>query len=198
MSLPVPHVPDIRQCVSAMFDSLREMNVERFNTEVPLTKQLASILREKKGYPAKATKYDNTKRDKCDLVINFSDNCKFWVEAKLAWKDWPSLQTSTKFDAWYYHKQLLSPVEGTVKDVRRLRNVPATSATYLGILIVGFDSFRHPLDGDITEMLWAAGMEAEPWACSYVDWRHPKGIGHRIRCWLWHRPADVAFASTTP
>jgi len=167
-------------------------------TEACWTKRLAELLREE-GYQVKdETQYPGLpkgRKNRCDLVIELSDNGKLWLEIKGAWKSyWYSRKKQSIYKSYLFYPLkpgLMEKSHATALDLEKLEQIRPPYGTCTGLLLIGFDSMEYPMDNDITEFIRLAGLDNSPWESAYDGWDDAYRDGERVRCWGWWRLIKV-------
>lgn len=157
------------------------------------SKHLVELLR-KEGIAAHCEcRYDKISRDRCDVVITLPEIGKFWIEIKGAWKEY--WRQKGKNDL-LYRSYLLHPlVAGLDKskthtvplDMQKLARLSKDEATFVGVLLIGFDSDEAPMDQDVAELVALAQLGLHPWMTAGTGWPDQYRPGCRVRCWMWYR-----------
>ena len=144
-------------------------------------------------------KYQPDRQLTCDLVFQLNNSESIWVEVKGAWTytwDYPILARNGS-----YKKHLLTDANASVlADFAKLRANCSSSATYAGVLLVGFDSEQETSysisDQDIALVRTHAGVDADKWPENYDSWddvyqndfSERKSEAFKVRVWYWqHR-----------
>jgi hypothetical protein len=137
-------------------------------------------------------------KKKCDIVLSINDTELFWIEGKLVMEDyWVWDDTIGK---WYWEnpapiygqwREALADVRG--KDLQKLNTLTRSDATYIGILVLGFDRIGGMLEQDdfynqlpkqplCTWESFHQHRDGVNWLDHYV----PAGSrGFRDRLWFW-------------
>ena len=139
--------------------------------------------------------YPNT-REHCDLVVHIPDGPAFALEVKIAWKKWvwtdQSVHTSSAFKGY-----LLGDAthNGTAHDYVKLQRAIWSQPTWLGVLLVGFDSFAAPMDDMIAQLERQQDLHRNGWELSAHDsWADRRNTQYRIACWFWRHPPMLTEA----
>ena len=127
--------------------------------------------------------------EECDLVLHLSRNRQFWIEAKLAWRRWYNCNGSAKGSSsfnGYLHGDATHP--GAAHDFRKLERVTRVDAEWMGVLLIGFDSLKAPMDSAVKELEACEKLVERGWSMvatqKWTDRRNPL---FRINCWFWTR-----------
>jgi hypothetical protein len=163
-------------------------------TEPKWSKRLATLLRES-GYDAQAeVPYPNLppgKRNRCDVVVSTPQGDRLWLELKGAWKHY----WMTHGEAWIYRSYLLHPlIEGldtkshtAALDIEKLKTITAADGTHVGLLLVGFDSVEHDMDGDVAELVRLATLDSTTWYAANIAWCDARRKDENVKAWAWLR-----------
>jgi len=161
-------------------------------TEPNWTQALAKVL-PSVGYPSRAeVPYPDQPRQKCDLVVDVGGNT-VWIEIKGAFQRY----WLEKGNEYFYRSYLLHPLVRGLDpkshtaplDLDKLSRLSSEDADSVGLLLVGFDTSRAPMDADIAELTRLAQLDRDPWCGWSRTWDDPHRAEGRTRCWFWLRPA---------
>ncbi len=117
-----------------------------------------------------------------DLLVHLSDGSSLWIEMKGAWvyNLHPTVNPNPN-----YRKHLTSPSEGLAKDFFK---VQGASATYVGILLIGFETDGYRIwAGDIAALKQNANYGAHAWSEHTDEWSDNILQGSKVRVWFWWR-----------
>jgi hypothetical protein len=162
-------------------------------TEVAWTRRMCEMLPEVLGMRCSdQVNYPRPSGKSCDLVIAMEGGLTFWVEVKPAFKH----HWVTKGDLTIYRKHLLSLDEeawsksgSAAKDVKKLEDLRAPHASYVGFLLVGFDTKAQAMDEEVEQLRRRTGLDKPPWTEAVDQWDDLYRAGLRDRCWFWWRPS---------
>ena len=167
-------------------------DLDRPQTEPLWSKEIACRLTDY-GYDTVSEVPCPGKKWRCDLVVQRPDREKIWIEVKGAWKEWWRQQGGGDLIYRSYLLHPLVPNLDTSKthtvpfDLERLGTLRPPDATDVGMLLVGFDSCKNPMDADVAELVDLAGLGEWPWIGVHTAWPDAYRPGERVRCWLWLR-----------
>jgi hypothetical protein len=181
--------------------------------EEPLTAGLGLGLNQR-GYPT-ATERDYPMGGRNDLVVDLGGSETLWLECKTAFRQCLGRPRPGSCYAYNYDgDNCYDPGQGrdswvvgvsdiALKDVPKLLSLTPTEATYIGVLLLGFDRESAPLTNrELYDLLPRCLDEWEPahglkerlsWPDSYPARAR---LGFRERAWFWYRP--VAEPNPTP
>ncbi|HEY3318943.1 MAG TPA: hypothetical protein VGP72_00500 [Planctomycetota bacterium] len=173
-------------------------------TEPQWSKRIVELLRAEGLVAECECGYGAGTRDRCDVVIMLPEVGKFWLEIKGAWKEyWREKGTNDLL----YRSYLLHPlVPGLDKtkthtvplDLQKLARLTRADASYVGMLLVGFDSSEAPMDADVAQLVQLARLGIEPWTAVATGWLDTYRPGQRVRVWFWYRGVPQSGASASP
>jgi hypothetical protein len=156
-------------------------------TEETLTTWLLLKRLKAAGCEADAEVHYPGTRKECALVLRGSDKRGFWIEVKYAWKGWYGCNgkagRSPNFKGYllgdYSHP-------GTAHDFRKLMKLSRLHARGLGVLLVGLDSLKRPMDAEIVRLVEQENLTAEGWSlAAHKSWPDRRNDSFRINCWFW-------------
>jgi len=166
-------------------------DLTRPRTEPEWSRRLAEQLRGDQIAANAEVGYPDKPRTKCDLVIAAGDE-SFWIEIKGSWKEYCH-KSGTMGN---YYSYLLHPlVAGLDKtkshtaaiDVQRVSTLAPDAATWIGFLLVGFDSLQRPMETEVLQLANLSGISKLPWHCVSSSWPDPYRPNEHVKCWFWYR-----------
>jgi len=201
----------LRQACDAMFHALREMDREcptglcdyvscspyagkKGKDEAAITWGVTRHLQESFSIEQAEHGYTRTKR-RCDRVVELSDSSKVWLEFKNAWRRWFYGQVNNN-NPFFYESYFLGPEHGPDKgrthsvaqDLVKLEAVPATDASYVGLLIVGFDGKDAQMVADMDRLAQLERLASRGWQVEAAEpWTAKQSTECWHRCWFWWR-----------
>jgi hypothetical protein len=160
-------------------------------TEPEWSKELARRLTDGGVESAAEVPYPNSPRARCDAVSTLPDGSRVWIEIKGAWREyWRQYGKLGTYRSYLLHPLVagLDPKSHTVPlDMEKLAGLSPEDASFVAILLVGFDSAEHPMDADIDKLRTLSGLGAAPWTEIAEEWPDPHRDGECVHCWLWLR-----------
>jgi hypothetical protein len=130
-------------------------------------------------------------REECDLVITMANGNRFWVEVKNAWRHWFNPDgTSERSSA--YRGYLFGDEShlGAAHDFEKLEQLRPTDAHWLGVLLIGFDSDKARMAGDIQELTDTKQLIARGWKIvASKRWADRRNANFGISTWFWSKEA---------
>jgi hypothetical protein len=117
------------------------------------------------------------RRQRCDLVLDFPELGRTWIEVKGAWKHNDRKGRTRNQN---YPKHLFAAAE----DGSKLLKLDRSLAAHVGLLLIGFDHIEDPIperDVDIVRQTTAL----LGWREQFASWNEmfcPNGI---VKVWLW-------------
>ncbi len=132
-------------------------------------------------------------REECDLLVALADKMRFWIEIKLAWKNWLRNDGLKGFSS-NYRGYLFGDEShrGTVHDFDKLERVRQPDAQWLGVLLIGFDSNEASMTSDIQELIDKKQLLARGWSLTSKDrWADRRNTSFGISAWFWMREATA-------
>jgi hypothetical protein len=131
--------------------------------------------------------------EKCDLLIHVTSKNRAAVEVKNAWKRWcrydGSVGTSSAFKGYLLGD---SSHPGAAHDFDKLEHGGWDRNTWLGVLVIGFDTYEAPMGDMIQELIRKKDLVQRGWRLSaHQHWPDRKNEQFRIACWFWSRQATV-------
>jgi hypothetical protein len=142
------------------------------------------------------TRYPRT-YERCDLVISIRGTRDLWIEVKTAYReDLNGVLDGTRPIELPYGSSWEAGVDDIrAKDIRKLNSLRPVDASYVGIVLLGFDREGKPLTDE--ELYGRLRDELDNWTAAHgarggitrPD-RYPgrAKIGYRDRLWFWYRP----------
>jgi hypothetical protein len=126
-------------------------------------------------------RYADGDRQRCDLVIKQKGASPLWIEVKGCWRVLVDESTSAP---GRQNASFRKHLARAAHDIDKLLAIPASSASHVGLLIVGFDTDDSPItDADLS----IVRNRAAGWRESMDSWDDLAYPGFRIRCWFWTR-----------
>jgi hypothetical protein len=158
-------------------------------TEETLTSWLLQKCLQGAGFQVQAEHYYPGTRQECDLVLYGRNKCSFWIEVKYAWKRWFNCNGTTgrssNFKGYLLGDESHS---GAAHDFRKLSRLLPTPASGVGMLLIGLDSIKAPMDVEIATLTAQESLPDNGWnlAC-HESWTDRRNEQFRINCWFWSR-----------
>ena len=132
-------------------------------------------------------------------MIRLANGQTVWIEVKASFPEY----WRKRGQLYRYEHRLFALDEpglereaSVAKDVRKVGGLSASSADFVGILLVGFDTLSHPMDGDIQKLRDQTGIAMTPWLEASDHWADPYREGQRVHCWFWWRTVFRAGMET--
>ena len=167
---------------------------QRPQTEPHWSKHIAERLAADGLQAAAEVAYREKPGNRCDVVVTSGDET-FWIEIKGAWKEYcHRTGTTGNYNSYLLHPLVpgLDATKGHTAALDIQKVAEATTATWIGFLLVGFDSDERPMDEDVMRLARLAGIDRLPWYCITSGWPDPYRPGERVRCWFWFRQSDTS------
>jgi hypothetical protein len=130
----------------------------------------------------------------CDLVIPlFSGEKRFWIESKGVWWRVGSKPAWTNSNSRGHLLSRSKNKHSALRDVIEKLPLITDSGSWVGELLVGFDSYESPIpEDDIAKLVDLGGLTPGKWMHEYREWPCRMSFAHRIRVWFWYREAVTA------
>ncbi len=125
----------------------------------------------------------------CDVVVDLGNWRYFWIEAKVLWTEFHNDKKSIWEDP--LKKDAPARVKAFHDDCKRLLALRRPEASFIGGLVIAFETSRKKLSDDVVKLLTSGLFDWQP--CHNPDGPDPipskpiDNVECSNRMWFWHR-----------
>jgi hypothetical protein len=131
-------------------------------------------------------------RKTCDLFVIDSEGHRFWIELKLAWRQWFYEHVKRNKDG-LYRPYLFGPLvpgwektHSVYQDTEKLGLLGPKDGDTVGVVGVGLDSASGEVAADLAELAVLARLRERGWHVTDVrTWIDRHCAECRLTCWFW-------------
>jgi hypothetical protein len=151
--------------------------------ERPINDRLTELFIESGCHAQQEIKYPNMPRQKCDLVIDIPLIGKFWLEMKMAWKDWHGNNKPNSSFKGYLDGS--SKTHSFAHDFEKLNRLTAEDGQYIGQLLIGFDSENNPMISTVLSVVEKLNLSSHGWQMLGPEtWADRNCSQYRFHIWF--------------
>jgi hypothetical protein len=148
----------------------------------------------RKKYEVEQAEHSYTSsRKRCDRVVALPRGGTVWLEMKHAWRRWyyEGVQDNKPF---FYNGYFRGDhhTHSVAHDFEKLELLRPSQATYVALLMVGFDGADAVMERDMQALSTSAKLQERGWRVAARAWPTKESSECWHRCWFWWRSATTA------
>lgn len=184
-------MPKLRRCRADTLSALwyarhnrrGESNPKHCRNEEDWSRRLKELMRDE-GIAANCEEwYPAPPKRRCDLVIQWPDLGRIWLEAKGAWRHEDA-------NGGVKNRNFRKHLRAAADDLNKLLTVGPANADHIGMLLVGFDTTEEPITEEDIELIKSRCVRRD-WIEQQSVWPDANRRHGRIRLWLWMTEAQT-------